>query len=73
MAEAAIAAGGNAVHHERHIGPATGDRVRECQMPESNGMLVTENGDLHDSRECLHATLRFLFRPEGQDGNRATG
>jgi lipoyl(octanoyl) transferase len=40
---------------------------RAGQVPQPDGMLVAEDGHVHDPGERLHAALRLLLRAQGKD------
>lgn len=42
------------------------NRLRECSLFQSDGVLVAKDRNLHDSGKCLYASLRFCSVPEGK-------
>ena len=61
VAQAADPRRGRDVVHaqpDQRAGPR--DRLRECPLPESLGVLDPPHGDVHDPGRCLHPALRLL-------------
>src|SRR5262249_31291242 len=49
------------LHSQAAARAAPRDRLRECPLPESPGMLFATHGDVHGAGQCVHTAVRLLL------------